>query len=469
MRRMKDVFVVAVVVALAAAGCNKLADNACCETDAQCQQLGVSAPRPCGDGRACSDGLLCVAAECLSNTDCAASPDRPICDRKLCVAACTSDPECTQPGLDRCNTSTGTCVECLSNSDCSGDTNVCDAQTSSCRGCIADTECPSGVCNEAANQCVADGATVIYVKTGGADTGACTAAAPCASLTYAATKVTPSRSYIHLDATTLPAAATAVTFANGTVIVDGTGTVVSPTATDSAAITMSNSNVTLMNLTLAKPSTKPVLAIAGQAQLFAVTLTGELDCANATLAIVGSRLHQGAFVGDHCTTTARRSRFDDFQFHNTAGTSIIRDCVITQSDNLQDAMVIEGAASRFDFNTVVSTSSTVSDGLAVSCAGASASNNVFAYASMHPTGGCVPTYSLYDTATLALPAGAGDKLGDAASFFVDRAAGDYHLRAGSPAIGAGSAVVGVDVDFDGHPRPNPVGSAPDMGAFEAAQ
>jgi hypothetical protein len=44
-----------------------------------------------------------------------------------------------------------------------------------------------------------------------------------------------------------------------------------------------------------------------------------------------------------------------------------------------------------------------------------------------------------------------------------QAAGDYHLGYGSPAINAGHEQ-GVAVDLDGQPRP--VGSAPDMGAFE---
>jgi parallel beta-helix repeat protein len=55
--------------------------------------------------------------------------------------------------------------------------------------------------------------------------------------------------------------------------------------------------------------------------------------------------------------------------------------------------------------------------------------------------------------------------------FVDASAGDFHLRSGSPAIGAGTAIamdpdprVDLAHDFDRHARP--IGSAPDLGAFE---
>ena len=48
--------------------------------------------------------------------------------------------------------------------------------------------------------------------------------------------------------------------------------------------------------------------------------------------------------------------------------------------------------------------------------------------------------------------------------FVDSAKGDLHLRAGSPAIDAGSTDGAPDLDRDGHPRPT--GRAADLGAYE---
>ncbi|MCB0035220.1 MAG: hypothetical protein KDE51_14410, partial [Anaerolineales bacterium] len=50
--------------------------------------------------------------------------------------------------------------------------------------------------------------------------------------------------------------------------------------------------------------------------------------------------------------------------------------------------------------------------------------------------------------------------------FVDPAAGNYRLQAGSPAIDA-AVDLGVPFDLDGRPRP--LGNAPDMGAYESGQ
>ena len=50
--------------------------------------------------------------------------------------------------------------------------------------------------------------------------------------------------------------------------------------------------------------------------------------------------------------------------------------------------------------------------------------------------------------------------------FVNAAAGDYHLLAGSPALDAGSPLHSAADDYDGHPRPS--GAGPDIGALEGS-
>ena len=50
--------------------------------------------------------------------------------------------------------------------------------------------------------------------------------------------------------------------------------------------------------------------------------------------------------------------------------------------------------------------------------------------------------------------------------YVDRASGDFHLQDESHLIGAGLLGGAPATDFDGQPRPDPVGSNPDIGAFE---
>lgn len=58
---------------------------------------------------------------------------------------------------------------------------------------------------------------------------------------------------------------------------------------------------------------------------------------------------------------------------------------------------------------------------------------------------------------------------DADPLFVDAVNNDYNLTNQSPCIGAGTSTSAPATDIDGNPRPNPVGSNPDMGAYENAR
>jgi len=58
---------------------------------------------------------------------------------------------------------------------------------------------------------------------------------------------------------------------------------------------------------------------------------------------------------------------------------------------------------------------------------------------------------------------------------VNEAQNDFHLKDGSPCIGSGAGSVEVNgilyyapkIDIESHPRPNPLGTAPDIGAYES--
>jgi hypothetical protein len=116
---------------------------------------------------------------------------------------CTGDPDCHDPA-PRCflpGAGPGMCVGCLTSADCKmAGKAACDPETLSCRSCVEHADClgsqaclPDGTCGTDDN--------VIYVAAGGADTGACTFAAKCATITYALTKVTTARYHLKLSGT----------------------------------------------------------------------------------------------------------------------------------------------------------------------------------------------------------------------------------------------------------------------------
>lgn len=145
--------------------CN-LGTNQCnsvpCTKNSECGQIATG-----GDGGFCINGY-CQTASCFGNTDCANLGDDFACvgipiDPQLpsatpwittaCVktgGVCQSNTDCYGGdwGLV-CNkpegSSTGVCVQCASNSDCSGG-QVCDASVNLCTYCTDSSQCSSGGC-----------------------------------------------------------------------------------------------------------------------------------------------------------------------------------------------------------------------------------------------------------------------------------------------------------------------------------
>jgi hypothetical protein len=113
------------------------------------------APAACGLGLECEDGwwpcsnyvtdspLVCVEGVCM------AAPCGIGSDASASTSCCTSDADCTTAARPKCNTSYGSCVECISNADCAAlpATPVCwvgpntgNVSSYVC-GCNVDTDC----------------------------------------------------------------------------------------------------------------------------------------------------------------------------------------------------------------------------------------------------------------------------------------------------------------------------------------
>jgi hypothetical protein len=476
-----------IAVTAAVAGCTKNNPDVCCVSAVDCARLGVDEPRPCEVGQACRD-FGCVAAECATSADCT-SPGAPVCVDQLCVAACREDADCTGAAAGPICAPDGACVGCLADAQCPASAPFCDAEDRACRGCEQDAECASGVCIEADGACVATTEAVVYLSSAGADSGECTVAAPCRTLAYALQQVTPARQVIHVTGGSVSVGATAAIAKSA--VIDGTmnrlvGSGTGPLLTVSAGV------VTVEGIELEGSSGAPTVTvdIGSTLRLFDVKLRqanvhvtsaaielrkGRLantvvDCTSGTATIRESQIDTGGVRFANCQTIVERNRFEpafDGSIDGHGGLLSVKNNIFIVPSEYPDLIRIGGNApgSIISFNTIVNTSTVTDSAVAIGCSSpVTLTSNIIAYNSTNPLVGCEARFSLFDLP--GAPDAAGNTSADAATFFRDRANGDFHLAPASPALGTGEPSI-VANDFDGHPRPAPLGSAPDIGAYEA--
>ena len=126
---------------------------------------------------------------------------------------------------------------------------------------------------------------------------------------------------------------------------------------------------------------------------------------------------------------------------------------------------------RFLHNTVVDNGGAEGTGVELRGAAAEMYNNLIvghgtAISGTQATWDYNGFYDNGDDYATGLSAGTHDVPGDPT--FADRAGYDYHIGPGSAGAGRGTDL-GVTIDLDGNVRPAPVGTAPDLGAYEVAQ
>lgn len=463
----------------------------------------AAASSGCGQVR----GAPLDAIGCMTGADCK-DPAAPYCVSSTCVAKCSVSTDCTDPMQPVCATD-GACVGCTMNAECTTATApICDSQSRACRGCNKDSDCAGGVCIEAEGTCTADADTV-FVTMMGTDTGTCTRAAPCASISYATSQAGTKR-VIHVlggslqspnavnlsgnrvldgEDTTLAGGTTPLTISGGTVTVEGfrvAGTNSTSTSIPAINITGAGTKATLYNMTVTAASFGAIIA-GGQgttvtlrkSHVGSLTMQNsmQVSCQNGTL-VADQNTFEAVYiapVSGTCETTVTNNRFEsnrDGSVQQTGGHVLMENNLIIHRDGYNDSISLSSlsAGSVVRFNTLINTTAVASDGAAMYCdASVVATSNIFAYNSGHPiTGqGCAPKYSIFDEVSTT-SAGTGNQVTNIDAIFVDRAGGNYHLSASSVARGgAEPGLTMVKTDIEGNPRPAPAGSTADCGAFEA--
>ncbi|HTR56406.1 MAG TPA: choice-of-anchor Q domain-containing protein [Kofleriaceae bacterium] len=437
---------------------------------------------------------MCVAPECSTSADCTSS-DAPVCVGQLCVAACTGDMDCTGAAGGSYCASNGMCVACTMDSQCTAaDAPVCDMTTNACRECKEDSECMNGVCLEADGTCAPDSQVVYVVAGDGNDSGTCTAAAPCATLGYALGEITATRNVMHVAGTV--SLGTSTLTITKPIYLEGVNATLEgyPSSGPAIAIPASLPPMTISGVMLTSTTGQGVSVAAGASlRVFDLTASASITVSNAALDVerstfsnagvtcssgtltVNASTFSGVVNGTNCQVVVHRSSFTsaDETINTMGGLVVIDNSVFIETQAYGDSIHVMGGApgTTFQFNTVVNiaTLSSPSDGQALYCDDAVAvTSNIFAYGSMHPQNGCTSQYSLYDTVALSqFTGGTGDKVADSSTFFVDGSSMNFHLAPGSPALMSAETGLPVTVDYEGNPRPNPVGSTPDIGAYEA--
>jgi hypothetical protein len=500
---------------------NRAANFCCLELD-RCREARAPGIVECPSHQTCNTALNeCVdtSAECTTSTECP-NPDLPACVEQRCVACdathacpasaplcsaestcvgCSDEAACSRlAATPHCGPS-GACVACRPEtaSDCATPTApVCDATSYACRAC-REGDCGNGLC-AADGACIAE-TEIAWVAKGGQDAGTCTRQAPCLTIGRALAQL-GSRSWIHVAASTEPyaeASATpgaAVQISGKSVTILGRGAALTTTRNGDAALVIEGSSeiaveglrivdaggatgdgIVCRNLGPASPlvSLRGV-EISGNGGVGIKATTCMLRVDQSTIA----RNNGGGIQATASTVTAERSLITG---NNSGGISVtgasatLVNNFIVRNGGLSSP--VGGVELRnltgltFDFNTVAGNGTSAAGFAAgVQCSATTPvtlSNSIIYGDAANQVSGaeqnCAFAYNLSNEGlggTNVATAVAADSL------FVSPTEGDYHTKAGSPAVGAGQPGSTIAADFDGNPRPSPAGSRSDIGADE---
>ena len=372
---------------------------------------------------------------------------------------------------------------CCSATDCSGTTPTCDTTTHACRACAGDGDCGSAVCDLDTGSCVAAD-DIVYASPGGSDTADCTQQAPC-TITRAFALASPPRSTIKLEPGAYRASITVTT---PTVTVYGAGSTWNPPARI-PALTLdihdpgSEHHLRVIGVSFAQEDASSAISCTGFA-MYPATL--ELD--RVSMDVTDTAINFAGCTGSITRSTIRDSGVDSSMSHAVIyaaapltidrssiegsygitayapGVVITNSVIAAGREALLASTLGEAGAGTFkvSFSTILTPH--------LGCGRLQLDNSIVLNPSSSAPadtleGTCnTVTFTVVFPQTTAL-GGANNQVG-VDPRLEDLAAGNYHLKPGSPAIDAADPAATPAIDLDGTLRPQ--GAHSDVGAFERA-
>lgn len=423
----------------------------------------------CTDAGGCPDPFpICRAGVCgTCRTDLECPTTEPMCAPSGSCELCTDDAACAgRDNLTHCLTSSGACVQCRNNADCSATTTTPVCDNTLCRACRKDAECAAvaGICDNDMGRCV-PGAEILYVQLGG--TGlACTAANPCGSIKTALGKVSPSQRWIKISAGAF-AESFLVKDQIASIVGAGPTTIIQADGANPVVSVQGTSDLLLRSVRIRDGANANADGIRCEGTA-GMTLMRGFD-----LQIDGNA-GRGVYAAN-CTIRLERSRVlgnlsGGLRFFDSA--FIVRNNFIGLNGTVDvstlggvDLVSVPDASSIFEFNTVSGNRSRSDVSPGVHCGDSiTLSSNIVWGNGVVPDTTVQSVGCTFVNSDIGGPGGAPPNI-NKNPLFHDAVGGDYHLDAGSPCANAGQSGTGTADDIDGEPRPK--GPAPDIGADEA--
>jgi hypothetical protein len=400
---------------------------------------------------------------------CAMEPDRLCQPDGGDTVDCEDSSDCaTVDDKHVCATPPGVCVQCTEAeaSACTGTAPICDPMSNTCVRCEEHADCDSDVCMPDGS-CAAS-ANVAYVAPNAS--GNCDLGTPCGTLDAA---LGTNREVVKLAAGMFTMHPNTITIEGDTVTIVGEddASVIRRASGTQFLIQGVNTNVTLYRLTVGGS------VGANTIELQPNSGTPKLTLERVTIGGMGQRI---AINGNGGELTMTRSKIVDHDFaaivlsntrYRITNNFFVENGATTSS---YSAIQITGgtATDVFEFNTIAA--NLTMDGLATAmdCTGpATVRNNIIFFNAeltpatiKHVDGTC--TYDGNIIGEGGTPSQNYMNNLDMDPLFVDKNTGNYMLSAGSPAKSKAVSGAQVLVDFQGEPRPNPMGTPADLGADE---